>query len=39
LSHVAAKATEVSAPEAAEAFTTAARRIVDRPTHAYEASA
>ena len=36
LSHVAAKATEAAAPEAAEASTTAARRIADRPTHAYE---
>jgi hypothetical protein len=38
LSHTAAKATEAAAPEAAEASTTAARRIADRPTHAYEAT-
>jgi hypothetical protein len=36
LSHVAAKATDAAAPEAAEASTTAARRIADRPTHGYE---
>jgi hypothetical protein len=36
LSRVAAKATEAAAPEAAEASTTAARRIADRPTHTYE---
>jgi hypothetical protein len=36
LSHVAAKATDAAAPEAAEASTTAARRIADRPTHSYE---
>ena len=38
MSHVAAKATEAAAPEAAEASTTAARRIADRPTHRYEAT-
>jgi hypothetical protein len=38
LSHVALKATEAAAPEAAEASTTAARRIADKPTHAYEAT-
>jgi hypothetical protein len=38
LSHVAVKATEASAPEAAETSTTAARPIADRPTHAYEAT-
>ena len=35
-SHAAAEATEAAAPEAAEASTTAARRIADRPTHGYE---
>jgi hypothetical protein len=34
-SHVAVKATEATAPEAAEASTTAARRIANRPTHGY----
>jgi hypothetical protein len=38
LSHAAVKATEAAAPEAAETSTTAARRIADRPTHAYEAT-
>jgi hypothetical protein len=33
--HAAAKATEAAAPEAAEASTTAARRIADTPTHGY----
>ena len=37
LPHAAPKATEAAAPEAAEA-TTAARRIADRPTHAYDAT-
>jgi hypothetical protein len=35
LSHVAVKATEATAPEAAEASTTAARGIADRPTYGY----
>ena len=39
LSHVAAMATEAAASEAAEASTTAARRIAERPTHANESSA
>ena len=38
LSHVAAKATEAAAPEAAEASSTAAPGIAERPTHAYEAT-
>jgi len=37
LSHVAVKATAATAPEAAEA-TTAAPRIAERPTDAYEAT-
>jgi len=34
----AAKATEATAPEAAEATTTAPRRIAGTPTHGYEPS-